>query len=265
MTTKCENENVLDFVELVVAAERVAKARGHDTELKVTEILTAIRDLLDAEQKRLHASDSSVIRDEIMVRVLGSGRGAELARQLRAIVAPQPREIRTDGVTKGDGCAVVGARARLALSSVVRVAKARGGAAWGPMWKAEATERLRQLVLKDLLADQPAARAQFWTSGEGKALYGLIHAPAAGLGFDDAVERLEELSPGWIDEQLDALGGNIKKADTAIGKIEAKAIEIQKSDPKLTIEQARAEAWRRNPDLYSQQKRERARTIREAT
>lgn len=38
--------------------------------------------------------------------------------------------------------------------------------------------------------------------------------------------------------------------DSPIAKIDAIAEEIRKSDPKMTIEVARAEAWRRNPELF---------------
>ena len=156
----------------------------------------------------------------------------------------------------------VAARARLALSSTVRVEKARAGATWGRTWTAEGQERSRQRVLKNLLTKAEQVRAEFWTSDEGKAVYNLIHAPGADLGFDAAVEQLEELSPGWIDEQLTALGGNVVKSDTAIGKIEAKAVEIQKAQKDMTIEAARAEAWKKYPGLYAQHKRERGAYIR---
>lgn len=212
---------------------------------------TRLGELL-AEFKKLVGDTTDT--QKVLTVAFNSVEGRRVAQEIARILRP-------DNMSKCDGAAV-GARARLVLSPTARIQKARAGASWGATWKAEGVERLRQLVLNDLLADQVQTRATFWKSDEGKAIYGMIHAPAAELTFDAAVEQLETTAPGWIDDQLAKLGGNVEKADSAIAKIAAKAKLIRKADPKLTPEQARAEAWRRNPDLYKQQRRERARAAR---
>ena len=224
------------FARLLLDADDVAKG-SH----VVAELL--------AEFKTLTGDSSDTLK--ILDVAFNTRKGRRLARDIARLTRPD------NAMNKG--AETVGARARLALSPTVRLEKARGGAGWGATWRAEVAERLRQLVLKDLLADQHQTRATFHKSSEGRALYDLVHAPAAELLFDDAVDRLEEIAPGWIVEKLEALGGNIKKADTAIGKLEVKAVAIQKADPKMTIEAARAEAWKRNPGLYREQRKERAR------
>lgn len=52
--------------------------------------------------------------------------------------------------------------------------------------------------------------------------------------------------------------------DNALAEIDAKAAEICKSDPKMTIEAARARAWDDNPELYKRYQTERRRALRAA-
>lgn len=194
---------------------------------------------------------------KILQAAFGSVEGGRLAKEIVRLTSPDHNA----SMSKCDGAAV-GARARLALSPTVRVAKARGGAAWGATWRAEREERTRQLVLKDLLANHATTRAEYYKTDEGRALYALERMPGGDRLFDEAVDLVENTSPGWIDEQLVKLGRNVAKAGRAVEMIEAKAVAIQKANKDMTIEAARAEAWRRNPDLYKQQRRERVRAAR---
>ena len=52
--------------------------------------------------------------------------------------------------------------------------------------------------------------------------------------------------------------------DNAIAKVDAKAEEIQKADPKMTIEAARAKAWKDDPELYKEYQSERRRQLQAA-
>ncbi len=233
-----------EFAQLLLDARKLAK--GGDTRLGI---------LLQEFEKLVGSSSST---EKILQTAFGSVEGRRLAKEIARLTNPDQNA----SMSKGDGSAAVAARARLSLVSQSIVAKARGNAAWVSIWKGDGAERLRLHVLDHLLTDTAVTRAEFWKSAEGSAVYSLIHAPVANLPFDDAVEQLEQLSPGWIDEQLVKLGGNVAKADSAIAKIAAKAAEIQKADSSLSIEQARAQAWKENPKLYRQQRTERARANR---
>ena len=227
-----------EFARLLLDAGELAK-----DDARVSELL--------AEFKKLVGKSNDT--QAVLRAAFATPEGRRMAREIVRLTSPG------HNASMSKGAETVAAHARLALSPTVRVAKARAGAGWGATWRAETTERLRQVVLKSLLTDSAQTRATFHKSSEGRALYDLVHAPAAELLFDDAVDRLEDIAPGWIVEKLEALSGNIKKADTAVGKLEVKAVAIQKADPKMTIEAARAEAWKRNPELYEQQQKERAR------
>ena len=52
--------------------------------------------------------------------------------------------------------------------------------------------------------------------------------------------------------------------DNAIAKVDAKAEEIRKADPKITIEQARAKVWKDNPELFNEYQSERRRQLQVA-
>jgi hypothetical protein len=52
--------------------------------------------------------------------------------------------------------------------------------------------------------------------------------------------------------------------DNAISEVDAKAEEIQKADPKMTIEAARAKIWHDNPKLYKRYQTERRQALKNA-
>lgn len=84
-----------------------------------------------------------------------------------------------------------------------------------------------------------------------------------------AVEALlakgeEAFSQAKVFEEI-GHGSRTPGDGSAIAKIEEKALELRKADPKLTIEEARSLAWRDNPEIYKsyQDERRRARTAQE--
>ncbi len=52
--------------------------------------------------------------------------------------------------------------------------------------------------------------------------------------------------------------------DNVIAKVDARAEEIQKADPNITIEAARAKVWKDNPELFKEYQTERRRALRVA-
>lgn len=55
--------------------------------------------------------------------------------------------------------------------------------------------------------------------------------------------------------------GSESEAGNVIEKIDAAAEEIRKADPKLTVDEARAQAWRDNPELFQEYQQQRRRAI----
>lgn len=125
---------------------------------------------------------------------------------------------------------------------------------------ANAASRAENLALKQRMEkmEKSAARAEFRKSVEFRNL----SAPTDELV--DALIELPEATRSLIVKTLGAANEIAGKggAFTAIGtdqgspgtaqhEIQSRAVELQKSDPKLTIEQARSAVLKADPDLYA--------------
>lgn len=173
------------------------RARTPAEEREVQRVLGKIRDMTNELQVLLQGSGDQVVREEVLVRVLGSAEGAALADELRAITAPGGRDRSADPLNKSSDTAQ---RMRKSLFDDSVVQKSAG--TLGELCE----DQHKEAVLKSLRADplrHPAtASAAFLKSARGAIVYALGVGPHASLPATEALDRLAQQNPDYCEQIL---------------------------------------------------------------
>ena len=182
--------------EVKKLAQGAGRARTPAEEREAERILAEIRGLVNEQQVLLQGSDDRVVREEVLVRVLGSAAGAALADELRAITAPGKRDRSTNPLNR---TADTAQRMRKSLFSADVVSKS-AGQSLSELCESEHRQAVLTALAKDPLKDPKIASAEFLKGARGSIVYGLSVGIYKSLPATEALERLAEANPDHCEQ-----------------------------------------------------------------